>query len=86
MDGDAGDYFLAPRGADPETGRIVFELAKMSGGTDPEGEAYHVVLSPADGLHSCDCRGFLRWNSECKHISGTLALLVEWVLAARAMT
>jgi hypothetical protein len=77
VDGDEGDYFLSPRGSDPETGRLVFELEKMSGGTDPEGEVYHVVISPSDGLHACDCRGFLRWGTACKHISGTLALLVE---------
>jgi hypothetical protein len=36
-------------------------------------EPYHVLLSPPDGKHSCECKGWLRWH-QCRHVSGLLAL------------
>jgi hypothetical protein len=59
------DYLLEPLSSD--FGRA-FRLTK------PDGERYHVLLAD-DGRHSCECKGFLRWN-HCKHVEG-LAALVE---------
>src|SRR5262245_58867645 len=30
------------------------------------GQRYHVLVNSADGRHSCECKGFLRWG-HCKH-------------------
>jgi hypothetical protein len=36
---------------------------------------YHVNLS-ADGQHSCECKGHLRWG-HCRHVEALLALLAK---------
>ena len=36
-------------------------------------ETYHVHLT-TDGRHSCECKGFLRWQKPCKHIGALQAL------------
>jgi hypothetical protein len=36
-------------------------------------EPYHVLLSPTNGEHSCECKGWLRWQ-KCRHVAGLLAL------------
>ena len=37
--------------------------------------AYHVNLS-ADGDHSCECKGHLRWG-HCRHVGALLALIAR---------
>jgi hypothetical protein len=34
---------------------------------------YHVLLSPADGHHSCECLGWEK-HHKCRHVSGLLVL------------
>jgi len=56
-----------------------YRLDKLSGGTDDEADHYHVNLSPADGCHTCECKGWLRWQT-CKHVDSLNALLVAGCL------
>jgi hypothetical protein len=66
--GGADDYLVTAFAAD--LGRA-FEVVKLC---PREGNpTYHVLLAD-DGKHSCECKGFLRWN-RCRHVSGLLALL-----------
>ena len=64
---DAADYFLSTVPADFGTG---FKLEKIGGG-----ETYHVNLAADPKEHSCECKGFSRWN-HCKHVDGLAALRV----------
>jgi hypothetical protein len=48
-----------------------YELAKF---VTQGGEVYHVNLDRQHGRHTCDCKGFLRWN-HCKHVEGLAALI-----------
>ena len=41
-----------------------FEVVKLC--PEEGNPAYHVLLAP-DGKHSCECKGFLRWNL-CRHV------------------
>jgi hypothetical protein len=44
---------------------LAFELAKLhSQGSDPEAESYAVNLS----MSTCECKGFLRHGTPCKHL------------------
>jgi hypothetical protein len=62
------DYLVTTMPAD--LGRA-FEAVKLC---PHEGNpTYHVLLAD-DGQHSCECQGFLRWDS-CRHVSGLLAFL-----------
>ena len=64
--GKAADYLLSRL---PSDFGEAFRLEKFP----PQGgEVYHVLLS-ADGKHSCECKGFLRWG-RCKHADGLAAL------------
>lgn len=63
---DAGWYWVRRL---PSDFGAAFELSKHS-----DGSTYHVLLSPDDGRHTCECKGFLRWN-KCKHAEGLVALL-----------
>jgi hypothetical protein len=69
---DEASYYLTPLPSD--FGRA-FRLDKF--GIDG-GECYHVNLdtaaSPGQAKHSCECKGWLRWN-RCKHVEGLLALV-----------
>ena len=60
-------YYLRPLASDFG---LAFDLEKFA---TEGGDTYHVLLSLADGKHSCECKGFLRW-SRCKHVAGLLAL------------
>jgi hypothetical protein len=63
------DYWLARL---PSDFGAAFRLEKFA----PAGEepaAYDVLLADEGGVHSCECRGFLRWG-RCKHADGLLAL------------
>src|SRR5438128_1337862 len=43
-------------------GGRAFQLKKIAAGTDPEADGYTCLVA-ADGRgHSCECRGWLRWN------------------------
>jgi hypothetical protein len=41
----------------------------------PPDSAYRVNLS-ADGHHTCECKGHLRWG-HCRHVEALLSLLTE---------
>jgi hypothetical protein len=64
------DYLVTAMTAD--FGRA-FEVVKLC--PQENNPTYHVLLS-ADGKHSCECKGFLRWD-RCRHVSGLLALLAR---------
>jgi hypothetical protein len=59
-------YIVTPIPADCGTAYKVVKFLELD---EP---SYHVLLAD-DGRHSCECKGFLRWN-RCKHVSGLLAL------------
>ena len=60
-------YFLSEVPSDFGRG---FRLEKLEAAG---AETYHVNL---DGdRHSCECKGFLRWQKPCKHIAGLQALI-----------
>jgi hypothetical protein len=50
-----------------------FRLTKLAGGSDPEAGHYDVLIDPA-GRSACECRGFLRHGTACKHIGAVTAL------------
>jgi hypothetical protein len=64
---EAAEYLVWPMASD--FGRA-FRLDKVM---DCDAITYHVLLDPEGSKHSCECKGFLRWN-HCKHIEGLLAL------------
>jgi hypothetical protein len=50
---------------------LAFELAKLhSQGSDPEAERYAVNLS----MSTCECKGFLRHGTPCKHLTAVRLL------------
>ena len=64
-----------------------FRLTKTAGGTDAEAEGYDVFVSDAGPAgHICECRGFLRWRRNCKHIEAVLALAANGWLAGQTPT
>jgi hypothetical protein len=63
----ADDYLVTAMPAD--FGRA-FEVVKLC--PEEGNPTYHVLLA-ADGKHSCECKGFLRWG-RCKHADGLAAL------------
>ena len=71
-------YWVDKIGAD--WGRAAFQFEKVG---DPAGleenAVYHVLITDAQNA-SCDCQGFLRWGTECKHI-GSSRKLIELGLA-----
>jgi hypothetical protein len=66
--GAVADYLVT---AMPADGGRAFEVFKLC--TEESNPTYHFLLA-ADGKHSCECKGFLRWD-RCRHVSGLLALL-----------
>jgi hypothetical protein len=46
---------------------LAFRLAKLAfeTGSDAEADHYDVNLSAS----TCECKGFLRWNKPCKHLT-----------------
>ncbi len=64
---DRDHYAVEPMGSD--YGRA-FNFKNMA-----EGTAYNVLLSN-DGHSTCECAGFLRWGTECKHL-GSARKLIE---------
>jgi hypothetical protein len=53
-------------------------LVEKQGDGSRENEEYHVLLDGENG-HSCECKGFLRWD-HCKHVEGLLALRAQGLL------
>src|SRR5262245_584612 len=69
----SADYLV--RRVPSQIGGAGFEFVKL--GTPKEGEdgRYHVLLA---GTHStCDCRGHLRWGTECKHLFAARVLVTR---------
>jgi hypothetical protein len=64
------DYAVRELPCDLGAGQRGFELTKLG----PDSETYHVLLDTRDGKHTCECKGFGRWN-HCKHTEGLLVLL-----------
>lgn len=52
------------RGYAPRT----FILSKYSGGTDDEATGYVVACTHGGQPVDCECRGFLRWGTPCRHL------------------
>jgi hypothetical protein len=65
----------------PTAGGRGFHLRKATTGTDPEAESYAVFCSAAGAARDhCECKGFLRWGTPCKHMDACRALLANgWV-------
>ena len=59
-----------------------FRLTKADDG-DGHAEEYDVLLDTEHKFHTCECRGFLRWQ-HCKHVDSLLALVKSGRLAAPA--
>src|SRR5262249_9805945 len=59
-----------------------FRLTKADDG-DGHAEEYDVLLDMEHKFHTCECRGFLRWQ-HCKHVDSLLALVQSGRLAAPA--
>jgi hypothetical protein len=58
-----------------------FRLVKHDGGTDPESESYHVVVSPDPRQHRCDCKGWTFGRGRpCKHVLACVSLIENrWI-------
>jgi hypothetical protein len=54
-----------------------FHFAKLadSPGTDAEAEDYTVEVGAAGQSSLCQCKGFLRWKTPCKHVAAAVAIL-----------
>jgi hypothetical protein len=56
---------------------LAYQLSKLhSQGSDPEAESYCVNLSTS----TCECKGFLRHGTACKHIISCRTLYEKGVL------
>jgi hypothetical protein len=56
---------------------LAYQLDKLHcQGSDPEAESYCVNLS----MSTCECKGFLRHGTPCKHITSCRTLYVKGVL------
>lgn len=62
------------------SGRAFF-LSKIAGGTDRNQESYSVFCAKkGEGESTCECRGFLRWRTPCKHLLTCQTLITnQWV-------
>ncbi len=47
-----------------------------------DGVTYNTLLS-ADGHSTCECAGFLRWGTECKHIGAARKLVEDGAFETR---
>lgn len=59
-----------------------FIFAKVPGdeGTDSTEGRYSVFCGSGSEPHRCECKGFNRWGTNCKHIETALALIAnEWI-------
>src|SRR5262245_40137558 len=65
---EAVHYYVRPIPSDFGTAFRVEKLPLYGYGV------YHVNLGGDGASPSCECKGFLRWNKPCKHISGLQAL------------
>lgn len=54
-----------------------FRFEKVTAGTDPEAESYSVFCGRDGRNHRCECKGFLRWRTACKHILAGHALIAN---------
>ena len=57
-----------------------FRLAKLTTGTDPQGESYSVFCARSEPRADvCDCKGFT-YKATCKHCDGVRALVaIGWL-------
>ncbi len=62
-------YSLAPT---PSDAGMAYRVNKLAG-YGIVVDTYTVTLSAGDVV-ACTCKGFARWNRECKHIAALLAL------------
>ena len=60
-------YHVHPK---PSDFGVAFDVEKMSG---KEPATYQTLLDPAEGKHTCTCKGFCRWG-HCRHTEGLMAL------------
>jgi hypothetical protein len=67
---DSADYLV--RRVPSQIGGTGFEFVKQSEAEGDDGRHY-VLL--AGGQSTCDCRGYLRWGTECRHLFGARVLL-----------
>lgn len=74
-------YFLEPIAADFG---LAFRFVKFTNEVE-EGEPaeYAVNIDLQHGHHSCECKGFMRWN-HCKHVESLLALVNAGKIGAPA--
>jgi hypothetical protein len=54
---------------------LAWQLTKFScdRGSDAEAESYAVNLT----MRTCECKGFLRWDKQCKHLATLVTLHAE---------
>src|SRR5262249_32272435 len=74
---EAKRYFLREIASELGPGQRGFELSKIDPVPEGEEQFYNVLLDPR-GLHTGDCKGWLRGGQErgpCRHIEGLLTLL-----------
>lgn len=63
------EYGIRELPTDFGAGQRGFELTNLG----QDSETYHVLLGTRENKHTCECKGFGRWN-HCKHTEGLLAL------------
>lgn len=58
-------------------GDRAFRLQKPDGepGTDEEAGNYDVRCGPSGEFRGCECRGWLRWRTPCKHMRAVAAII-----------
>src|SRR5262245_47966951 len=66
--GDASDYYVYRIGSD------FGQAARLEKFHSQGDDVYHVNLGADHTEHLCDCLGFLRWGTLCKHIQALEAL------------
>ena len=54
-----------------------FILSKYSGGSDDEATGYVVACTHGGIPVSCECRGWLRWGTACRHLQAVGQLVSQ---------
>ena len=62
-----------------DEGRSI-HLQKLDAATDPEAKSYSLNVARDGRTATCECRGFLRHGTPCKHILSLLDLITNGTL------
>ncbi len=70
-----GTYAVGELALD-EPGRA-FTLVKVSGGSDDDASGYVCKTTYGGNGLSCECRGWLRWGTPCRHLEALGQLIYK---------